>query len=401
MTGNRIFFTIVLVLSFFFVYFYGGIIPYMLFFTVSGLLLYSFIYTLLILVRFKYFQEIDKRYIVKGDIINYIFTISNEDFFFYPYISVSFFGYDTIFSRQFKKTRLSLKPGRHETFTFSLDCKYSGKYEIGVQRIEIEDFFGLFKFWYKVPFPLSITVYPRVLLLDRFQLKTDFTTESYTPFRSHLEDIGSINDVRKYIFGDSLKKVHWNITAKLGEIMVRQFQSTTQSSVLVIPDFMKNSYTVEQNTIIEDKILESVIAVVHYCLNNWVPVNLISCSGEVTDVTYRDPAGFSHMYNLISETGFHCDADISALTDIYVKTKVKKTNLVVCTANLTYDLYNVLYSAALSGFNVILIYINPKELTGEDDRAAYHMGEDLPRIGATVYRMDLNDDIKGILEVAP
>jgi hypothetical protein len=319
---------------------------------------------------------------------------------FYPYLSVAFFGSRTIFTEQFKKIDLSLKPKQERSFTFELDCRYSGNYEIGVDTIEIEDFFGLFKFKYKVPFPLSIIVYPRVIHLDRFKLKTDFTSESYSAIQSRHEDIGSINDVRKYAFGDNLKKVHWNITAKLGEIMVKQFQSTTESSVIVIPDFMKNNFNIEQNTVIEDKIVESVISVVHYCLNNWMPVNLIACSKEVLDITSTNPAEFSDLYNYISEAGFRHDTNISDITDVYVKNKTKKTNLVVCTANLGYELYNVLYYAVLSGFNVILIYVSPEELTKEKAPEAAEIINDLPRIGAVVYKININDDIKSVLEVA-
>ncbi len=83
-----------------------------------------------------------------------------------------------------------------------------------------------------------------------------------------------------------------------------------------------------------------------------------------------------------------------------IKNKAKKTNLVVCTANLGYELYNVLYYASLSGFNVILIYISAQELTNEKDPEAMDIINDLPRIGATVYRINISDEIKSVLEVA-
>ncbi len=399
MRSSRILYLILLVLSLVFVYFYGGAVPYMILYVVLILPVVSFIYALVIFFRFKYFQEIDKKFIMKGDRVKYIFTITNEDYFFYPYLRVTFFGSKTIFNEQFKKINLSLLPQKEKTFTFELYCRYSGNYEIGVERIEIEDFLGLFKLTYKIPFPLSITVYPRIITLERFKLKTDFTSESYSSSISRNEDMGVLKDVRKYVYGDTLKKVHWKLSAKLNEIMIKQFENTTESSVLIIPDFRKNDYTIEQNTVIEDKILESTIAVVNYCLNKWIPVNIICYSKEALEIKASNPTDFSDVYNNLAQIRFAHTLKISDIADVYVKSTTSKSNLVLCTADIDYSLYNVIYYASFSGFNVIVIYISPEELTGIKNNVAEAIISDIPRIGVKVYKMDISDDIKTVLEV--
>jgi len=399
MRSSGILYLILLVLSLVFVYFYGGAVPYMILYVVLILPVVSFIYALVIFFRFKYFQEIDKKFIMKGDRVKYIFTITNEDYFFYPYLRVTFFGSKTIFNEQFKKINLSLLPQKEKTFTFELYCRYSGNYEIGVERIEIEDFLGLFKLTYKIPFPLSITVYPRIITLERFKLKTDFTSESYSSSISRNEDMGVLKDVRKYVYGDTLKKVHWKLSAKLNEIMIKQFENTTESSVLIIPDFRKNDYTIEQNTVIEDKILESTIAVVNYCLNKWIPVNIICYSKEALEIKAGNPTDFSDVYNNLAQIRFAHTLKISDIADVYVKSTTSKSNLVLCTADIDYSLYNVIYYASFSGFNVIVIYISPEELTGIKNNVAEAIISDIPRIGVKVYKMDISDDIKTVLEV--
>lgn len=399
MLSNRLLYIILLILSIVFVYFYGGTVPYMIFYVVIILPIFSFICTLIIFFRFKYHQEIDKKFIIKGDKIHYIFTISNEDYFFYPYLHITFFGSKTIFNEQFKKINLSLLPRMDRTFSFELNCKYSGNYEIGVEKIEIGDFLGIIKFTYKVPFPLSITVYPRIIALERFRLKTDFMSETFSSSQERFEDTGVLKDVRKYIHGDSLKRVHWKLSAKLNEIMIKQFQNTTESSALIIPDFKKNDYTIEQNTIIEDKIMESTIAVIYYCLNNWIPINLICYSKEVTDITAGNPADFADVYNHISQIRFSHTLSLSDILEVYIKNKSVKSNLLLCTSSMDYNLYNVIYYASFSGFNVIVICISPEELTGVKNDVAEAIISDIPRIGAKVYKINIKDDIKSVLEV--
>jgi len=314
-------------------------------------------------------------------------------------MSVTFFGSQTIFSRQFETINLSLLPRSDRIFTFELFCKYSGNYDIGVERIEIEDFLGIFKFVYKVPFPISLTVYPRVIILERFRLKTDFTSESFSALQNKFEDIGALQDVRKYVYGDNLKKVHWKLTAKLNEIMIKRFQSTTESSAIIIPDLKRNNFTIEQNTIVQDKIIESTISVVHYCLHKWMPVNLVCYSNEVRDITASNPLHFQDIYSYISEIHFSNAINLSNISHIYIKDKTIKTNLILCTANLDYDLYNHIYYAALSGFNVIVIYISSEELTGSRNDMAESIISDIPGIGANIYKININDEIKTVLEV--
>ncbi|MGI6669311.1 MAG: hypothetical protein ACOX4M_08000 [Acetivibrionales bacterium] len=94
-------------------------------------------------MRFKYGQELDKKFVTKGDKVNFIFSINNEDFFIYPYMAVSFYGAKTIFENQFQVRKFSLHPFSSRNYAFELQCNYRGSYEIGINSIEIEDFFGL------------------------------------------------------------------------------------------------------------------------------------------------------------------------------------------------------------------------------------------------------------------
>ncbi len=279
-----------------------------------------------------------------------------------------------------------------------MSCKYSGNYEIGVDKIEIEDFLGILKLTYKVPFPLSITVYPRVIILDRFRLKTDFVSESYSVLNSKYEDIGALQDIRKYEYGDSLKKVHWKLTAKLNEIMIRKFQSATEASAIVLLDLKKNNYSFEQNTIIEDMLIESTISVIHYCLYSWIPVNFIYYTNKITDIRANTPFEFQNIYNNLAEIRFSDSYELSEILDVYIKNSIVKTNLLIFTSNLNYDLYNNIYYAAFSGFNTIVVYISPEDLIGRTDEETENILLNIPKIGAYFYRLNINDEIKPVLE---
>lgn len=398
MTLNRFIYGCLLFLSFLFAYFYGGVVPYMLLFTAIMLPLLSLAYTLIIYYRFKYFQEVDKKFIIKGDTVNYNFIVSNEDFMFYPYIKVTFYGTETIFAEQFRTKLFSLQPYSSKTFTFKLHCKYSGNYEIGVKEFEFEDFLGIFKLTYREPFPLLIQVYPRVITLNRFKLKMDFPTEFYSSLTSRYEDIGTLDDIRKYTYGDNLKKVHWKLTAKLNELMVRKFQGTIEASAVIMLDLKKSNLSYEQNTIIEDKLIESAISVAHYCLQSWIPINLVYYTKEIVNIRAVNPYGFQYIYDNMAQVRFIDGFKISDILSVYTKNNIVKSNLLIFTADLNYELYENIYNTTFSGFNVILVYISPEEFTGGVNKETENIIRNIHKIGASVYKLNIKDDIKLVLE---
>ncbi len=398
---NRILYAVLFLLCLIFIYFFGGKVPYMFFSVVVVLPLVSFAYILLIFLRFKFTQDTDKKFIMKGDRVNFLFSIHNEDLFFYPYMKVVFCGAETIFAQQFQSKSLSILPFKRKTFSFELECKYRGSYEIGIKSVEIEDLLGIFKLRYNVSEPKYINVYPRIIHLDRFKLDNSFISESYYSLNNQYEDMSSISDIRKYSYGDSIKKVHWKLSAKMNEIMVKNFQNTSETSAILILDLKSSKYSVEEKTIIEDKIVESIVSVIHFCLNNWIPVNLVYYKEKLVDIAAKNPLDFDEIYKVMSKISFNEKIDLKDIMDVYFNTNINKTNVILFTSNLGYELYDEIYKLRFSGYDVSLVYVSPEELTGEKNPEADSILSFLPEIDVTGYKININDDIKAVLEGNP
>lgn len=398
MKQSRILYLCLFLATLIFVYFYGGKVPYMLFYTIILLPLVSLLYTAVVYFRFKYGQDIDKRFVTKGDKVNFIFSINNEDFFLYPYIRISFYGAKTIFANQFQVRNFSLTPFRGKTYSLELLCNYRGNYEIGINSVEIEDYLGLFAFKYNIFDPKYVTVYPRIVRLERFFLKTDFMSDTHSVLNIKNEDMSTIADVRKYAYGDSLKRIHWKLTAKSGNILVKKFQSTSETSAIMLLDLRKNSLENGHNIILEDKLIEAVVSVLHYCLFNWIPINLVYFSEKVVDIHAKNHLMFSELYEILAKVKFNDTVQLKDLLKVYVNNTISKTNILLFTSNLDYELYNEIYKTSTTGFDVSLVYVSSEELTGIKDEDAEKIMAFLPEIGVNTYKLNINDDTKCILE---
>ncbi|HOV27027.1 MAG TPA: DUF58 domain-containing protein [Pseudobacteroides sp.] len=398
MFRNRVLYACFILSALIFTYFYGGMVPYGFLYIGIIMPVISFLYTLFILLRFKYTQSIDKNFITKGDIVNFNLSIHNEDFFLYPYIRINFCGADTIFKDQFQSKSLSLLPFRDKKYSFELECNYRGNYEIGIKSVQFEDFFGLFRLTYKNTETKYITVYPKIVFLERFDLKTNYMSETKSVLNDRFEDMTTVSDLRKYAYGDSLKKIHWKLTAKTQNLMVKNFQSTTQTSCVVFLDLQKNPYSHEINTIIEDKVLECAISVIYYCLNNWIPLNFVYYKDEIIDTFANSPLDFDKIYKTMTTISFLEKVGLKDLLKVYLMDNINNSNLVLCTSNLSYDLYNEIYNANYSGYDISIIYVSPSELTGGSGSDEDTILSTLTELGVGVYRLNISDDIKHVLE---
>ena len=70
---------------------YGGNVPYTFLYISILLPLASLVYTLYVYSKFRIFQLIDRKTIVKGELVPYRYTVSNEDWITFRSIQVQFF----------------------------------------------------------------------------------------------------------------------------------------------------------------------------------------------------------------------------------------------------------------------------------------------------------------------
>ena len=126
--------------------------------------------------------------------------------------------------------------GASSTWTTSTPARKRGVYTLGPMRVANTDPFGLFRREGHFGGTNSLTVYPRTLNLPGFDLPTaDLAgdsvarkrTQNVTPYAS---------SVREYAPGDSLSRVHWNSTARLGRLMSKDFDLGRAGEVWVLVD---------------------------------------------------------------------------------------------------------------------------------------------------------------------
>ncbi|MDR1263826.1 MAG: DUF58 domain-containing protein [Oscillospiraceae bacterium] len=116
-----------------------------------------------------------------------------------------------------------------------IHCPHVGRFSVGLTQLFVEDVFGLFSFQRSRPgWRVDTLVLPRIEPLDCPPFSPG---ESETELVSRAtEDSTSPSGVRKYQPGDELKKIHWKLSLRKREILVKTFDQPLRPDAVVLLD---------------------------------------------------------------------------------------------------------------------------------------------------------------------
>lgn len=115
-------------------------------------------------------------------------------------------------------------------------CRQRGRFTLGPAAIVGSDPFGLFRFQRRVAEPFSLLVFPRQVEVPGFALPSTALPEHGHRQRRGQQASTSAVTVREYVTGDSFQRIHWRSTARLGKLMVKEFELETSSDLWLALD---------------------------------------------------------------------------------------------------------------------------------------------------------------------
>ena len=103
--------------------------------------------------------------------------------------------------------------------------RYRGLYEIGVESVDVSDPFRIFRIRKNIHYYSSVRIYPRTLPLDTYEERAASDTPAPFTRAAATPDAAEAANIREYRMGDQLRSVHWKLSAKADDLMVRDFNT--------------------------------------------------------------------------------------------------------------------------------------------------------------------------------
>lgn len=176
---------------------------------------------------------------------------------------------------EYHKLMISVPPFSSVTVNFNSPIRFRGVYKSGIEKLVIYDLFKLFRMNKTMKCYEDFIVLPRKLVIDPIIDTGDGDSETLSQNNFSL-DKNAFASIREYRAEDSIKNVHWTMSAKHDKLMVKQMERSISGSCVIIPDLNEYFPFDEDNYEAADSIIEvmlalnlSLISMKQRCLNAW------------------------------------------------------------------------------------------------------------------------------------
>jgi uncharacterized repeat protein (TIGR01451 family) len=135
-----------------------------------------------------------------------------------------------------------LGPHGETEMRYKLECRMRGYYQLGPLVMESGDLFGLHRRYRVATAPHFLLVYPRVVLLEGYELASRRPIGDIRLTHRLYEDPTRIGGVRPYEPGDPMNRIHWRATARTGALHSKIYEPSTLAGATLLLDFHEAGY---------------------------------------------------------------------------------------------------------------------------------------------------------------
>jgi hypothetical protein len=332
--------------------------------------------------------------VVKGESTDYAFRLSNEDFISYQSLRVKFFSDTSRVDGTEEVMNYCLLPGENVSMDTQLHCFYRGVFSVGARSIEVTDLFGIFRLAYRVRSRGTITVLPRRVKLSALSILTTNEDSKDVLFHPRAKQEEPDIEMRPYLAGDSARMIHWKASARRGELMSRRFTENMRLGVMLCMDLSPTGiHDMLPRAEVEDKIIESAIAIGDYCLAQRIPCDIYYDDEGLKKASAGTVADMEAFYNECGHLQFNSELDAGGLISNSMEREIGSYRYLVITHELTGELYSTA-SAAISRGNEVTVVLMRDTLSEHEQNIRAYMGE----ASIPVVQIEGDRDFKDVFE---
>ncbi len=218
----------------------------------------------------------------QGDTVNIALYVHNASGFPLSLVEIAdFFPPDEVPQKQLLVSE-AIRPRSVCRVEYPGTCaKRRGMYTVGPIRLTLSDPLGLFEPKRTIGDTMDFTVYPELLPLERVPIEGRSNVFSFGRENSLLAGRSlDFFGVREYVPGDPIRHVHWPSTARIGRLMVREFERTVTDQVTLLLDLERSSIAGLGEHSTPEYVIKMAAALAHHSISRGHEVQLLGV-GEV------------------------------------------------------------------------------------------------------------------------
>lgn len=154
-----------------------------------------------------------------------------------------------------------------QKMTCTISSKHCGNIMISIEKIRIYDYIKLFSVRKKVNCSTKVCVLPQIYDLDIYlnssEGEVSIDSQSFSKVKSG-DDPSEVFDIREYKAGDRLQRIHWKLSNKQQELMVKEFSLPLNSDGILLIEFYSDKNSLNKL----ECLIETTISLSNFLLSN-------------------------------------------------------------------------------------------------------------------------------------
>lgn len=174
---------------------------------------------------------------------------------------------------------LPVKPLGTTEVSYPVTSSFVGNVEVTADKLILEDLLGFHSVSKKVSVTENVYIIPagsggEEYVLNDYETGMDEVEES----KLRGSDFSDVSQVREYIPGDAIKNIHWKLSAKRNDLMVKERLHMSSRKLLVVLSLEKGKASQTDDTV------EQLFSFGMFFIRNQVPVSLFWWSGKYGEI---------------------------------------------------------------------------------------------------------------------
>lgn len=398
MNNLKIGIPLVFIMLFTFVILVGGTMPYFLFYIFLLTFILPLIHSLVTLNNLQGSVKIPSESLFTGDTINIEYQVENRSFFNIPYMEIQSDFTRQLAGKDISKVLLALDKKKSFNNKESIILKRRGYYQLGELNVTIRDVFRFYSFKKKIVSNTSLLVYPETINLSTFEITAGLQAGELLIHNSSFQDKSRVSSLRDYREGDSVKSMHWKLSARKDNPIVKDYESRVDTNAVIFMDNNKLLFKKDVDRRLEDKAADIALSIINYCLNNSIEISLETQNEEnYIEIQGQQNSDLKSFLEGLARFSGNGSLDIRSLLMLRIDTIKKGSTVIIITPNLDKSMGTNAIELKDKNLNPLLIIVT--DMSNKTGYIDLTIKKRLNQEGIPVYILDHKTSVKETLEV--
>lgn len=375
----------------------GGTMPYFIFYVFLFTLLIPLFHCLIVFYKLKGSVQIPENSLYAGDKITISFQVNNRSRFSIPYLEIKNSISKELTGVDLPGIVTTLNPKGSFSHSDDYVLKRRGYYEFGKIEVIIRDVFGFYSFKKTIASEAFLLVYPEPIDITSFRITNIEQLGEILVEDQAFQDKSRMSSIRDFREGDSVKSIHWKVSAKVDELIVKEFDNSGDTHVVVFIDNYEKLYRYDVDRRLEDKVADIGFSIINYYLNQGIPVLFQSqAKGSLVEIEGKYRSDIKPFLEAFARFKGNGKINFSSFLKSRMNNIKKGATVIIITPNLDKSIGTLGILLRSSGLKPIFIVATDNDNnTGSMD---FMVEKGLREEGIPVYVLDYKTNIKEALE---